>query len=146
MFDCELKQRVHLGYFPTLLLLAIGQFHSALFKTHLKHILLHQDDDLKDIPGAEGHLLVDLLLAPALFLQAVAHDAQGLLLEPGVEVEGYVRPGLHTASTLEVHLEPGEQSLVGHTWPSCIGDLCCIKVVFQGALLELFSFRFRDFS
>ena len=85
---------------------------------------------------------MDLLLAPALFLQAVAHDAQSPLLEPGVEVEGYVRPGLHTAPTLEVHLEPGKQPLVGHTWTEglyVLRDLSFIKVFFEGALYHDFS-------
>lgn len=77
--------------------------------SHLELIRQDENDDLKLGPGSEGHLVQDLLSAPALFLQRVAHDARWLL-EPRVEVKRHVGPRLHAAATREVDLEPARRS------------------------------------
>lgn len=66
-----------------------------------------EDDELEVDLEPEGHLVVDLFAAPALFRQRVAHD--GRLFDPRVEMERYVGPRLHAAAAGEVHLEPVRQ-------------------------------------
>lgn len=76
---------------------------------HLKRVSLHQYDSLKGLSLLKGHLIGDLLLAPALLLQGVA-DNIGRLLEARVEVEGHICTRLHAAPALEIHLESGERN------------------------------------
>lgn len=75
--------------------------------SHLELVLEDEDDELEVDLEPEGHLVVDLFAAPALFRQRVAHD--GRLFDPRVEMERYVGPRLHAAAAGEVHLEPVRQ-------------------------------------
>lgn len=76
--------------------------------SHLELVSQHKDDDLKCGSSTKWILVQDLLLAPALILQSVAHNAQ-CSVEPWVEVKCHISPRLYTAATCEVHLEPARQ-------------------------------------
>ncbi len=73
--------------------------------SHLKLVFQDKDDELECGPVGKGHLVQDLLSAPALLLQCVAHDTRRPV-EPRVEVKRHIGPRLHAAATCEIYLEP----------------------------------------
>lgn len=75
---------------------------------HLERVSQDEDDDFELPSHSEGCLVQDLLAAPALLLERVAHDTLRPA-EPRVKVKRHVGPRLHTAATREVYLEPARQ-------------------------------------
>lgn len=91
---------------------------------HLELVSQDEDDEFECSSGSKRHPVQDLLPAPALLLQRVAHDALPPP-EPRVEVKRHVGPRLHAAATHEVYLEPARQRR-GHrgeasTWLHQVG-------------------------
>ncbi len=76
--------------------------------SHLELVFQDEDDELERGPDSEGHLVQDLLPAPALPLQRVADDTRRPE-EPRVEVKRHVGPRLHAAAAREIYLEPARQ-------------------------------------
>lgn len=94
---------------------------------------MYKYDGFKHGPLFERHLIEFLLAAPAFFYERIAYDTW-VGCETWVEVEGDVRPWFGTATTCQVHMEPGHKARTfildwhhpmdtEYSKPGCINDI-----------------------